>query len=141
LANGLDFLSITVSVHRVTMHLFGTSNAEASLIILFATRKIEKHLATPQARQREYGPDAARALRIRLANLADAADFSVMRTLPGHCHELHQDREGQLGVDLTKGLRLVFEPADDPVPVTADGGLDWHRVTALRILEVTDYHG
>jgi plasmid maintenance system killer protein len=108
--------------------------------LFFATRKIEKRLATPEARQREYGPDAAKALRVRLANLEDAANLDVMRALPGNCHELTGDRKGQFAVDLTKGTRLVFEPATNPVPRTQDDGLDWHRVTAIRILEVTDYH-
>jgi len=36
---------------------------------------------------------------------------------------------------------LVFEPATDPLPLTPDGALDWQCVTAIRILEVIDYHG
>jgi hypothetical protein len=35
----------------------------------------------------------------------------------------------------------VFEPADEPVPKTLDGGLDWENVRTIRILEVIDYHG
>ena len=36
---------------------------------------------------------------------------------------------------------MVFEPADDPVPEKKDGGLDGERVTAIRILELSeDYH-
>lgn len=64
-----------------------------------------------------------------------------MRTLPGRCHELTGDRKGELAVDLRGPYRLVFEPADNPPPVKEDGGLDWRRVTAVRILEVEDYHG
>ena len=109
--------------------------------LFFATRKIEKRLSTPEARQREYGRDAARALRTRLANLADAADLGVMRSLPGNCHELIGDRKGQLALDIGKGARLVFEPTTDPLPLTPGGALDWQCVTAIRILEVIDYHG
>lgn len=64
-----------------------------------------------------------------------------MRNLPGGCHELHGDREGQLAVDVTRNYRLIFAPADDPPPAKPDGGLGWSRVTAIEILEVEDYHG
>lgn len=68
--------------------------------------------------------------------------LSDIRNLPGpRCHELTGDREGQLSVDLDHPYRLLFEPADDPIPIKPDMGLDWTRVTAVRILEVTDTHG
>jgi len=35
----------------------------------------------------------------------------------------------------------VFGVANDPVPRREDGGIDLERVTAIRILEVVDYHG
>jgi proteic killer suppression protein len=53
---------------------------------------------------------------------------------------LTQDRKGQLAVDLVHPRRLVFEPANDPVPAKADGGVDWSKVTEIVILEVVDYH-
>ncbi|TDB36918.1 MAG: killer suppression protein [Actinobacteria bacterium] len=109
--------------------------------VYFATKKLGGACGTEKARVRAFGPDAARALALRLQQLSAAADLETMRTLPGHCHELKGDRVGQLAVDVTKGLRLVFEPAHDPPPAKPDGGLDWAMVTAVRILEVTDYHG
>ncbi len=36
--------------------------------------------------------------------------------------------------------RLGFEPASDPLPRKEDGGLDLTRITAVEIVEVTDYH-
>lgn len=107
----------------------------------FASGKLEKALATESARVREYGPAAAKALYLRMSQLDAALDLGVMRTLPGRCHELKGTRAGQLAVEITKGLRLVFEPAEDPPPAKHDGGLDWDAVSAITILEVTDYHG
>jgi proteic killer suppression protein len=43
-------------------------------------------------------------------------------------------------MDLHGGFRLIFEPADEPVPRKDDGGLDWTKVTVVRILEIKDYH-
>jgi hypothetical protein len=36
--------------------------------------------------------------------------------------------------------RLIFIPADDPIPTKDDGGLDWSKVTAVEILEIADTH-
>ena len=64
-----------------------------------------------------------------------------MRELPGKCHELAGDRRGQLALSVGANYRLLFEPAHEPVPRKADGGLDWPKVTAIRVLGVEDYHG
>lgn len=60
---------------------------------------------------------------------------------PARCHQLSGDRAGQFAVDVQHPFRLIFESAHDPVPRKEDGGIDLTRVTAVRILEVTDYHG
>lgn len=36
--------------------------------------------------------------------------------------------------------RLIFESADEPIPTKSDGGIDWTKVTAVRILGVEDTH-
>jgi len=63
-----------------------------------------------------------------------------MRNLPGRCHELLHDRALQLSIDLDHPYRLIFEPADEPIPTKPDGGIDWNKVTALRILGIEDTH-
>ena len=67
------------------------------------------------------------------------ADISTLP--PARCHQLTGHRAGQFAVDVQHPFRLIFEPAHDPVPRKHDGGIDLTRVTAVRILEVTDYHG
>ena len=69
------------------------------------------------------------------ANLGD-----VSHVPPPRRHKLSGTREGQYAVDLKHPWRLVFEPANDPLPVNNDGSLDLAAVTKVRILEVTDYH-
>ena len=67
--------------------------------------------------------------------------MEVIRSLPGsRCHELKGNRKGQLSLDLKHPYRLIIEPADDPIPYKTDGGLDWTRVTIVRVIEVIDYH-
>ena len=60
---------------------------------------------------------------------------------PGRCHELIGDRGGQLSLDLDHPYRLIFEPANDPIPCKTDGGLEWKDVTAVEIVGVEDTHG
>jgi plasmid maintenance system killer protein len=111
------------------------------LEVLFATQALEKRLGSDKRRRREFGDEIAKVIARRLNELRAAPHLGAMRAMPGHCHELGENRAGQLSVHLTGPLRLVFEPADEPVPTTDDGGLDWDRVTAVSIREVVDYHG
>ncbi len=107
--------------------------------VLFETRSVEKRLATRKARVREFGEPVANKLDLRLSQLNAANTLEEMRSL-GRTHELSGDRRGHLAIDVTRNLRLVFEPANEPLPARSDGGLDWARVTSIRIKEVTDYH-
>ncbi len=81
------------------------------------------------------------SIRRRLDDLEDAKNLEAMRCiLQARCHELKGDRAGTLAVDLQHPYRLIFEPANNPIPRKADGGLDWTEVTIVRILAVEDYH-
>lgn len=112
--------------------------------ILFK-RKKDRDLANEQSKlKREFRGNLRRAQLIsaRLDELADAEHLAVLRFLPqAYCHELKGRRKGQLAVKLDKGFRMVFEAANEPIPRKPDGGLDWTRVTAIRILNLAeDYH-
>lgn len=77
----------------------------------------------------------------RLDDLHAATMLEDMRNLPGRCHELTGDRKGQLAIDLVHPHRLIFEVANEPIPRKTDKGLDWKKVTAIRIIEIAkDYH-
>ena len=88
----------------------------------------------------KWGPELAKKLKRRLADLEAANTLEEVRNLPGRCHELREDRKGQLAMDLVHPLRLLFRPNHDPVPAKPDGGLDWQQVTGIEVLEVCDYH-
>jgi proteic killer suppression protein len=89
---------------------------------------------------KELGAEQAKRLRQRLDELEAASDLAVLRTLPGRTHELSGDRKGQLSIDLKHPYRLIFAPSHDPVPVKSDGGIDWTKVTAIEVIEITDTH-
>ena len=90
--------------------------------------------------KRKLGLPCAKKLAVRLDDLDAAGNLSVMIGLPGNCHELKGNRAGQLSIELHGGVRLIFVPNHELVPRKPDGGLDWKGVTAIQILEVTDYH-
>jgi proteic killer suppression protein len=43
-------------------------------------------------------------------------------------------------VDLEQPHRLLFIPANNPVPIGEDGGLDRTQVTEIEIIEIVDTH-
>jgi proteic killer suppression protein len=107
--------------------------------ILFLTPDLQRLCEQHRLAVRKFGPDSARKLRARLADLSAAATVSGL--VAGHPHPLKGDRASQFAVSLAGGARLVFEPANEPVPLMARGGsVDWTRVTRVRIVFVGDYH-
>ena len=109
--------------------------------ICYRSRKLEKLCNIEKEMRAKLGPRLVGVLQQRLAELRAADNLEDMRSLPGAgCHELSQDRKGQIAVTLVHPRRLVFEPADEPLPSKQDGGLDWGRVTRIRIIEIVDYH-
>lgn len=108
--------------------------------ILFCNGRLERECCDATVRRKRYGDERARRLGRRLDDLRAASTLAVMKTLPGRCHELTADRKGQLAIDLDGPYRLIFEPANEPLPVDDNGSLDWSRVTMIRMLLIEDYH-
>lgn len=110
--------------------------------ILFQDQKLAKACSSESLLTRKYGPVRTRLIKRRLNQFLIAKNLAELRSLPQtRCHELKGDREGTLAVDLDHPYRLIFEPADNPIPRKPDGGLDWAGVTVIRVLSLEDYHG
>ena len=112
--------------------------------ISFKNKKLAKSFNQRAQLEKKHGVKRAKKIRIRLAELRAAEnlmDFWPPKSGPSRCHELaHGQRKGQLSVDLDHPYRLIFIPDHNPVPRREDGGLDWSRVTAVKILGVEDTH-
>lgn len=106
----------------------------------YSSTQLEELCNTKKQLHKTFGENSAKKIRRRLDNLRSAPNLEEMRGLPGGCHELQGNRKGQLAVDVGNGKRLVFEVANDPPPVKDDGGLNWVAVTAIKILEIVNYH-
>lgn len=116
------------------------SLAELPVDVLFITEKLQKQLSSQRDLQRKWGDAGAKRITLRLQQLAAAVTLEDMRQLPGRCHELSGDRDGELAVDVHQGHRLVFQPTLDPFPEKDDGGLDWRQVESITVTEIVDYH-
>lgn len=78
---------------------------------------------------------------LRMAVLAAASNLAAVPTAkPVRYHQLTADRKGDFAVDLIANWRLTFCPDHDPVPQLPDGGIDTASVTAIRLIDVEDYH-
>lgn len=101
---------------------------------------MEKLFNSEKDLSRKYGQQAKK-IKLRMGVLRSVSNLAQVPKLPpDRCHELSEARAGQFAVDLIHPFRLVFEPADEPVPRKSDGGIDLVAVTKIRILSVEDYH-
>lgn len=106
----------------------------------FKNNKLERQLTQPKQMAKAFG-QLARKIDQRVEDLKAADTLEDMRKISAaRCHELSGNRKGELAVDVSSNYRLIFEPNHDPLPEKDDGGLDWNEVTAIRILDVEDYH-
>lgn len=109
--------------------------------ISFKTKKLQKICSEDREMQRHLGPARARKLRQRLMELKAAETLADVSHLPPpRCHELSNDRAGQFSVDLDHPYRLLFIPADEPIPYREDGGIDLDLVRDIEIIEIEDTH-
>jgi proteic killer suppression protein len=69
-----------------------------------------------------------------------AENLETLRFATGDWHELTGSRKGEFACSLSGRVRLIFVPANEPLPTKPDGGLDWSNITAVMNLEVVDYH-
>lgn len=108
--------------------------------ILFHSDKFKEICNNYKKLKGGYGTHRAKLIKRRLDDLRAANELEIMRKLPGRCHELKGNRAGQLSLDLDGPYRLIFRPANDPIPRKQDSGLDWTKITAIIILGVEDTH-
>ena len=108
--------------------------------ILFKDERLRRDCTIERWMQRAWGANRVRILRRRLDQLRAAENLDQVRLVHRRTHELDGDHAGEISLDLDGGYRLLVVPADNPTPRTADGGLEWTRVTAIRVVGVEDTH-
>lgn len=106
--------------------------------IVFQNQHLRDLCEKKKLAERKLGYICAKKLRLRLNEIRAAS--TVKDLAFGRPHPLQGKRLGEMALDLTGGYRLVFAPAETPIPTNADGSVDWSRVTIIEIEYIGDYH-
>lgn len=104
---------------------------------MFRDRKLQLSLEEPRQCAKEFGKLAA-PLQRRLVQLRAAEVLAEVAV--GNPHPLAGDRAEQYSVTVSQNYRLIFEPADNPLPVGNDGAVDAANIRIIRVIEIVDYH-
>ena len=109
--------------------------------INFKTKKLQKTVADLLAMKKNYGA-MAKTINIRLNELKHTSCLENMKLLPHtNCHKLIGNYEGKFAISISVNHRIIFEPANNPLPCKDDGGLDLSKIDKITILEIgIDYH-
>lgn len=89
----------------------------------------------------EYGPEQAKLIALRLTQIAAADNLEDLRSLPQvRAHELKWNRADQISLDLRHPYRMLITPDHDDIPRNENEGLDWQKITKIKVLGVEDTH-
>ncbi len=108
--------------------------------ITFSNKRLEKLANDYKKCQKEFGAIRAKLFNRRLQDLINANTLEDVRHLPGHYHELTENRKGQWACDLDQPYRLIFESHNKPTAVDEAGRFVWKEITGVEIIEIADYH-
>jgi proteic killer suppression protein len=108
--------------------------------ISFGDKDLKKYANEDRLAIRKLGSKRAQVFKQRLDDLRAADTLEDVRYLPGHYHELKENRKGQWSCDLDQPYRLIFIPHEDPIPTNADGQYVWIEIRGVEVIEITNYH-
>jgi len=109
--------------------------------IAFKTNKLKAIFNSQERLVKTFGPDRAKIIKQRMVFLRAAGNLKDIPVTPPYLrHKLKGNYKGCFAVNVKHLYRLLFRPANDPLPMTEDGAVDLQRVTNIEILGVEDYH-
>lgn len=108
--------------------------------ITFGDRKLEKCAKDEKKCLKQMGKKRSELFLKRISDLSVADTLEDVRYLPGHYHELSEDRKGQWACDLDQPYRLIFRPHEDPIPEDETHKYIWAEIVGVEIMEIVDYH-
>ena len=112
------------------------------MLVSYKNSKLEKEFCDIKLLKRRWGEEQANLIARRLEELRAADNLEVLRTLPQlKAHELKGNRAGQISLDVKNPYRLLIIPDHEETPRKEDGGLDWQKITKVKVLGVEDTHG
>ena len=112
------------------------------MLLSFKNKGLEKEFCDIKLLRRRWGEEQAKLIARRLDQLRAADNLEVLRTLPQlRAHELKGNRAEQISLDVKQPYRLLIVPDHEETPRKQDGGLDWQKITKVKVLGVEDTHG
>ncbi len=107
--------------------------------LAFAKKSLRQICESEAKAKRDLGIKMAELLKRRLADLRAAT--SVKDLVAGRPRELEGARRRHIAVDLCVGSRMVFCANHNTIPMLGSGGVDWSRVSRVKILRIESDHG
>ena len=110
------------------------------MIITFADRNLKKYANNKTMAIKKMGVKRAKLYQKRLDDMAAAESFVDFEFLPGRFHQLTGNLKDKWSCDLDHPYRLLFEPAEVPIPKDENGKQILIEIKSLEVTEITDYH-
>ncbi len=115
-------------------HPMENSDMMTALELAFSTKSLRQLCESGAKAKRVLGFSVALKLRRRLADMRAAT--CVKDLVAGQPRELENPGRRNIVVGLCKGFRIVFCANHNVVPVLNSGGVDWAKVSRVKILRV-----
>ena len=107
----------------------------------FNKKQDQKTFSSDKALIKVFGKEQARKITQRLSEIQAADNLEILRTLPqARVHELAGNRKVQISLDVKQPYRLIVLPDHEDGPLKKDGGLNWKKITKVKILGIEDTH-
>jgi proteic killer suppression protein len=111
------------------------------MLFSFKKKQDQKTFSSEKALIKAFGQEQARKIARRLSEIQAADNLEMLRTLPqARAHELTGNRKGQISLDVKQPFRLIILPDHEDCPLKEDGGLNWEKITKVKIIGIEDTH-
>lgn len=109
--------------------------------IFFDNRKLADLFNSEKKLIQKFGSENGKLIMRRMQLLQASNCLNDVSPLPPtRRHELTGNKKGQFALDLKHPFRLIVEPCHDPLPKKPNHELDLTKITAIKIVDVEDYH-
>jgi hypothetical protein len=130
-------LSSRRTASRFMLPQFAAHQHDPALLIqlAFESKTLRSICENEDYAQREFGVRVAEKLKHRLADLTSCT--SIRDLVVGRRPRTADSEHGrQMIVDLAEGYEMLLEVNHPKPPVNETGGIDWSRVTRIKILDI-----
>lgn len=107
--------------------------------LAFATKSLRALCESGSRAKRELGITVAEQLKARLADLRAARH--VTDVVAGRPHEIDGTSHREVAVDLGEDSHVVFCANHNMTPSLESGGVDWSKVSRIKILRIESKDG